>query len=127
MSTVEATFVIEMSSADGLLPGTGRFDFTKQWSGGLAGRSTGVMLSAGDPASGRAGYVALEVFTGSLDDREGSFALQQFGTMDAGEPDLRYEIVPGSGGGELAGITGTVDLDVAADGTHNVQLDYEIE
>ncbi len=127
MSTLEATFLIEMSSAEGLLPGTGRFDFTKRWDGGLVGRSSGVMLSAGDPASGRAGYVALEVFTGQLGERDGSFALQQFGTMDAGDPVLYYEIVPGSGGGELAGIAGKGTLDVDDAGTHRFTLDYQLD
>lgn len=120
-----AEFAISMQPCDGLLEGTGRFEFTKTWSGGLAGASTGVMLSAGDPGAGAAGYVALEVFDGTVDGRPGTFAFQQFGSMAAGEPTLTYAVVPGSGTGELAGITGTVELTVVA-GEHRVTLSYRL-
>lgn len=126
MTATRATFVIEMTLADGVLPSTGRFDFTKQWDGGLVGTSSGVLLSAGDPTSGNAGYVALELFTGRVDDHDGSFVLQQFGSLTAGEDVLHYEIVPGSGGGELAGIAGTIQLIIAEDGSHHVTLNYEL-
>lgn len=89
------------------------------------GSSRGVMLSGGDPASGNAGYVALEVFTGSLDGRAGGFTLQQFGTMAGGSAELRYEIAPGSGTGELVGITGVIELD-EIDGVHQVVLSYAL-
>lgn len=121
-----ATFEIEMRPGEPLLDGTARFDFTKTWSGDLAGTSAGFMASAGDPARGNAGYVALEVVTGTLDGREGSFTLQQFGRMTGGEPALTYAIAPGSGTRELAGIDGEVDLDVV-DGVHRAVLRYTLE
>lgn len=122
IQTTTATFEIDLRPADGLLDGTDRFDFTKRWDGGMPGRSTGTMLSAGDPGSGAAGYVAIERFEGQIDGRSGSVALQQLGRMSAGEDDLRYEIVPGSGTGDLAGITGEIALDIT-DG-HAVRLTY---
>lgn len=125
MTTAQARFEIEMVPGEAALPATARFDFTKTWSGAMTGRSTGVMISAGDPASGNAGYVALEVFTGMLDQREGSVVLQQFGTMTGGDAELRYQIVPGSGGGELAGIQGTIELSVTETGDHQVRIDYD--
>jgi hypothetical protein len=45
--------------------------------------------------------------------------------MHAGEQSLRYEIVPGSADGELAGLTGHMALDIEADGTHRYELTYE--
>ena len=51
--------------------GIGRFDLAKTWSGDLTGTGHGQMLSAGDPAQGRAGYVALEVVEGTLHGRVG--------------------------------------------------------
>ena len=100
-------------------------DFTKTWSGGIEGTSRGAMLSAGDPGSGDAGYVALEVLDASIDGRRGTLVLQQSGTMTGGDAELTYRIVPGSGTGELAGITGTVDLEVT-EGRHEVTLTYEL-
>ncbi|HET9653974.1 MAG TPA: DUF3224 domain-containing protein [Kineosporiaceae bacterium] len=118
-----AEFTIDLTPGTAELDRTGRFDFTKVWTGGMAGSSRGFMLSAGDPQSGNAGYVALEVFEGSVDGRAGTFALQQFGTMSEGASVLHYEIVPGSGTDGLVGITGTVELTVS-DGRHDVTLRY---
>jgi hypothetical protein len=84
------------------------------------------MLSAGDPRAGAAGYVAIETVRGRLREREGGFALQQFGSMYDGAQILHYEVVPGSGSGQLTGITGTQQLDIDADGTHHYQLRYDL-
>ena len=61
--------------------GIGRLDLAKRWHGDLVATGTGLMLSAGDPTLGRAGYVALETVTGTLHGREGAFAFQQYGVM----------------------------------------------
>ena len=95
--------------------GIGRLDLAKTWPGDLTGTGHGLMLSAGDPAQGRAGYVALEIVAGTLHGR-GSFAFQQLGVMRGGEQELRY-LVPGSGTGELTGIEGTLALTID-DGGH---------
>lgn len=122
--TVRAAFEIEITPGEEpLLPGTGRFDFLKRWTGDIAGTSTGLMISAGSPADGTAGYVAMEVFEGTIAGREGSVAFQQLGTMDGGGQGLRYLIVPGSGTGALEGVIGVLNLTVDAEtGTHTVDL-----
>jgi hypothetical protein len=119
--TASARFDIELTPADGVLPGTERFDFTKTWTGDISGTSAGVMLSAGDPAAGTAGYVALETFEGTVDGRQGTLVFQQFGSITKGSSQLRYEVVPGSGSGELEALAGEVDLQVA-DGVHEVTV-----
>jgi hypothetical protein len=103
-----------------------RLDFSKTFRGDLESKGAGVMLSYGDPRSGSAGYVAIETVSGRLGDRQGGFALQQFGTMHAGAQTLYYEIVPGSGQAGLENITGTLRLAIHADGTHRYQLEYEL-
>lgn len=118
---VSGRFDIDIAPADALLPGTGRFDFTKTWSGGITGTSAGVLLSGGDPSAGAAGYVAIELFEGAIDDRPGTVMFQQFGSMFDGAEVLRYEVIPGSGTGELATVTGEVVLE-AANGDHRVTL-----
>ncbi|MDX6284012.1 MAG: hypothetical protein QOH03_5083 [Kribbellaceae bacterium] len=119
-----AAFTIDLQPAEPLLEATGRFDFSKVWTGGMAGTSTGFMLSAGDPAAGKAGYVALELFQGQLDGLSGAVVLQQFGTMN-GESTLYYEFAPGSGSGELAGLIGTVEIDTSGGG-HDVLVRYRL-
>jgi hypothetical protein len=127
VTTTSATFAIDLRPEEaGELDGAaGRFAFTKTWQGGISGTGRGFMASGGDPASGTAGYVALELVDGSVDGRAGTFLLQQFGTMAGGEQRLEYAVVPGSGTGELVGLAGTVSLTVA-DGVHRVELDYSL-
>jgi hypothetical protein len=83
-----------------------------------------VDVVGGDPAAGKAGYVALEVFQGDIDGRAGTVVLQQFGSMN-GETTLYYEFAPGSGSGELAGLLGTIEIDTSGGG-HDAQIRYRL-
>jgi len=103
----------------------GRFSLDKQYHGDLEATAKGEMLASGNPASGAAGYVAMEHVTGTLQGRKGSFALQQSGTMNAGKVEMKVEIVPGSGAGELEGIAGTLTITIAA-GKHSYALEYTL-
>lgn len=126
-STARGTFDVSLAPGGPELGGVvGRFEFTKTFHGDLDGSGEGVMLSSGDPQTGAAGYVAIEIVEGRLGDRTGGFALQQLGMMSAGAQTLHYEVVPGSGSGELEGITGTFHLTIDGDGTHRYELDYQL-
>ena len=107
------SFEITMTPGEGVFEGTGRFDFVKTWSGDLTAQGSGAMFSAGDPAVGAAGYVAIETVRGTLAGREGGFALLQRGLMDSDGVTLEYAVAPGSGTGELVGLTGTLTLDTS--------------
>jgi hypothetical protein len=121
------SFEVQLTPGPSELDGAvGRFELAKTFHGDLEGRGAGVMLSGGDPASGAAGYVAIETVSGRLGERGGSFALQQFGTLRDGAQTLHYEVVPGSGQGELEGISGTFRLTIEPDGTHRYELEYEL-
>lgn len=121
------TFETSLTPGEDELDGRiGRNDFTKAYAGDLVGGGHGVMLTGGDPPAGTAGYVAIETVDGRLHERDGSFALQQFGMMTPGASTLHYAIVPGSGRGALEGITGTLELTVETDGTHHYALTYEL-
>lgn len=127
VSSAHGTFDVTLRPGPAELDGTvDRFELSKTFHGDLTGTGTGVMLSAGDPQAGAAGYVAIEIVCGRLGGSDGGFALQQFGTMAGGAQTLHYEVVPGSGSGELTGITGTLRLEIADDGTHHYQLDYDL-
>ena len=117
-------FEITMTPKDGVLDGTGRFDFTKTWNGDLSAEGSGAMFSAGDPAAGAAGYVAIETVRGVLAGRLGGFVFLQRGLMGSGGVTLDYSIAPGSGTGELVGITGTLDLDTS--NGHAWELTYRL-
>ncbi|THF86556.1 DUF3224 family protein [Deinococcus sp. KSM4-11] len=128
MSSATGTFQIRMNphAPNGASsPDLGRMHFDKDWTGDLTGHSQGEMISVGDPASGTASYVVLEVFTGTLHGQRGSFAFRQVGDMHAGQVTLVYTVVPHSGSGELEGLTGTLTLTREA-GVHTYTLDATV-
>ena len=105
--------------------GLGRFSINKTIHGDLEATTKGEMFSGGDPKQGVAGYVAIEVVTGSLNGKQGSFALQQFATMDASGPKMQVIVVPGSGTGELKDISGTFTIRIE-NGQHFYDMDYTL-
>lgn len=111
----------ETSAVDGI----GRLVLNKTWTGDLVGTSKGQMLGSSDAAQTTGGYVAMEVFTGTLNGKKGSFALQHHGTMGGGKYDINVEVVPGSGTGELKGISGKLQI-IIADGKHSYELQYSL-
>lgn len=103
----------------------GRFSLDKQYRGDLEGTGKGEMLAAGNPTSGSAGYVAVERITGTLRGKKGSFSLQHSGTMANGSQSLTITVVPGSGTGELTGISGTLNI-IIEGGKHSYVFDYSL-
>ena len=96
----------------------------KEFSGDMVGTSEAQMIAAFTGTPGSAGYVAIEHFTGSVGGKSGSFVLQHSGVMNKGDAQLTVTIVPDSGAGELAGISGTLEID-NDEGQHSYVLDYE--
>jgi hypothetical protein len=111
------------SSADAKLA---RLSLDKQYHGDLEAVSKGEMLATGS-AKDFGGYVALERVTGTLHGRSGSFALQHNGTMSGGVPYLNIIVVPGSGSGELAGLSGKMNIIIAEGGKHSYEFEYAID
>lgn len=104
----------------------GRRSIDKRFQGDLDATSRGEMLSAGGSVQGSAGYVAIERVTGTLHGRRGSFTLQHFATMTRGVPHLEIAVVPDSGSGELAGLSGSMKIVIAEGGKHSYEFDYEL-
>jgi hypothetical protein len=105
--------------------GLGRMSIDKQFHGELEAASKGEMLSFMNREAGSGGYVALEKVTGTLGGHSGSFVLEHTATMDHGAPELNIIVVPGSGTGELAGISGTMKIRIEG-GKHFYDFDYTI-
>ena len=105
--------------------GLGRFSIDKTISGDLEGSTKGEMFTGGDPKKGVAGYVAIEVFNGTLAGKHGGFALQHSATMDASGRTMSVIVVPGSGTGELKGISGDFGIEIV-DGRHHYDLSYAL-
>jgi len=104
-----------------------RLTIDKRFHGDLEGISKGEMLALQTDTQGSAGYVALERVTGKLKGRAGAFVLQHSATMNRGEPESAITVVPDSGSGELRGISGRMNIVVAADGSHTYEFDFRID
>lgn len=118
------TFEVKMTPQDSAT-GVSKFALDKVFRGDLEGVSQGEMLSFGTATTGSAGYVALEVVTGTLSGRSGSFALQHSGIINRGEPSLSLQVIPDSGTLELTGLSGTMSID-RSDGNHKYALEYDL-
>jgi hypothetical protein len=103
-----------------------RRSIDKIFHGDLDATSQGEMLSTGSAAN-FGGYVAIERVSGALSGRKGTFALQHNATMTNGTPYLNIIVVPGSGTGELAGLSGKMSIDIAPGGAHSYTFDYTID
>jgi len=106
--------------------GLSRMSLDKQYHGDLEGTAKGEMLTGGVSANHSGAYVAMEKFTGTLHGLKGSFVLHHTGIMTNGKPDLTILVAPDSGTGQLAGITGKMTINVAADGKHSYDFDYAL-
>ena len=103
-----------------------RMSIDKQIHGELEATAVGQMLSTGTEVPGSAAYVAMERVTGSLRGKRGSFAMLHAGTIDRGQPRLSVSVVPDSGTGELAGLSGTFSIRIEG-GQHFYEFDYAFQ
>jgi hypothetical protein len=104
----------------------GRMLLDKQFHGDLEATSKGTMLAAGTGAKNSSGgYVALEIVTGSLKGRTGTFVLQHSATMNRGVPQLSVTVVPDSGTGQLTRLAGKMNITIA-DGKHSYDFAYTL-
>ena len=78
-----------------------------------------------EQGEGSGAYVALELVSGTLSGRRGSFVLQHNGTMTKGVPTMIVTVVPDSGTDELTGLAGKMTI-VIAGGKHSYALEYTL-
>lgn len=104
----------------------GQVTMTKTFHGDLTATSLVTMLVAATEVEDSRSYVALERIDGTLDGREGSFVVQHSAASDRGKQSLTVSVVPDSGTGELRGLRGTMDIQIAPDGSHSYTFEYSL-
>jgi len=123
------TFVVTITpqpqEADVGDPSIGRMALHKVFSGEMTGTARGQMLAVRGGVDGSAGYVAMDRVTATLAGRSGTFALQHSGVMDRGERRLTIAVVPDSGTEALAGIAGSLDIQIV-EGVHRYDFAYSL-
>ena len=131
----EGTFGVVASAPTDVVPTpavstamqVGVMTMEKTYQGEIEGRSATLFTSAYDPAAGAGTYVALEAFEGSVGGRQGTFNFVHSATTSGADRSHEFFlVVPSSGTGDLAGITGTGGLRIDGDGTHRVWFDYDL-
>jgi Protein of unknown function (DUF3224) len=86
-----------------------------------SGRAEWLMWYRADKTADFAGYLRVD---GGVGGRSGSVVFQSTGAFDGSEAAGPLTIVPGTGTGELAGITGEGTMLADDAGNHTLTLDY---
>jgi hypothetical protein len=102
-----------------------RMTLYKEFRGDLEAVANGEMLAAHEPLTGAGVYVAIDRVTGTLHGKGGSFLMAHRGIRNADGQSLDVAIVPGSGTGQLAGITGTIGIDIV-EKKHFYTIEYDL-
>jgi hypothetical protein len=83
------------------------------------------MLMAG-ATDGTAVYVAIERVDAAVDGRKGTFVLRHSALGSAAGGDMRVDVLPGSGTGELAGLTGELTIAKSDADEHTYAFEYQL-
>jgi hypothetical protein len=75
---------------------------------------------------GTAVYTGLDQMTGQLGGRSGSFILRGEGAYEGGEAKTTWQIVEGSGTGELTGLRGSGSAVSSSEPPGTFELDYDL-
>jgi Protein of unknown function (DUF3224) len=124
--TARGTFDVTVTPQpqdDGAAAPFGLLFLHKQFRGDLQGESRGQMLAAETAVPQSGAYVALELVSGTLHGRRGSFILQHRGTMRKGTYVIEVTVVPDSGTGELADIRGEMKI-IIEGRQHSYEFSY---
>ena len=114
----------QAAEADTTYAAVARLLLDKKFHGALDAVSKGQMLATGGEG-GWGVYVAMEKVSGRLDGRAGSFVLYHSGTIDKDGQHLDVTVAPGSGSGDLAGMTGKMGIK-NLNGVHSYLFEYEL-
>ncbi|WP_274555714.1 DUF3224 domain-containing protein [Streptomyces spiramyceticus] len=88
-------------------PRTAVATVTNAFSGVVAAAATSCMYTIAYVTAKTGSFSGYELISGSVAGREGTFVLEERGTFDDAGTVCAFEVVPGSGTGELAGLSGT--------------------
>lgn len=110
--------------ADG--PVLTRIHVQESFDGDIQGEGEVEFLQAGR-ADGSASFVGIERVSGKVGGREGTFLLQDAGTVQGSVVSGDWFVVPGSGTGQLAGLRGEGGFRANLGEGAQVHLDYWFE
>lgn len=92
---------------EGAFPRLARATVTNAFTGVLTAPATTCAYTVAYQGESAGTFTGMELVTGTVDSREGSFVLEEHGTFDATGTYCRFTVVPGSGTGGLTGLVGS--------------------
>lgn len=105
----------------------GKVALAKTFAGDVVGTSTVNMLAVSTAGEGGefegAAYVAVEGFSGSVHGREGGCVLVHVASASHG---MKVAVIPGTGTGDLTGLSGEIAIKRHEDGSHTYTFEYEL-
>jgi hypothetical protein len=107
-------------------PALTRIHVEESFSGDISGDGMVEFLQAAR-ADGSASFVGIERVTGTVAGREGTFLLQDAGTVQDNIVSGEWFVIPGSGTGKLTGLRGTGGFRANLGEGAQVHLDYWFE
>ena len=107
-------------------PALSRIHVEESVSGDISGDGLVEFLQAAR-ADGSASFVGIERVTGAVAGREGTFLLQDAGTVQDNIVSGEWFVIPGSGTGKLTGLRGTGGFRANLGEGAQVHLDYWFE
>ena len=108
------------------LPKLTRASVTKTFTGDITGDGHVEYLMMYRP-DGSATFVGLEHVAARIGDKTGTFVLQRTGVFEDGQAKESYTVVPGSGTGELSGLSGEGRSGVGHGMEHPFTLTYDLD
>jgi hypothetical protein len=96
------------------------------YEGEIEGEGTVDYLMAYSP-NGAGNFVGLERIVGRVAGRTGGFVVQHTGTFDPKSVRTRWLFVPGSGTGELEGLSGSGEFVLEGHGPYPITFDYDFK
>ncbi|WP_328297009.1 DUF3224 domain-containing protein [Streptomyces sp. NBC_00435] len=90
-----------------VLPRLARAKVTNAFAGALTAPGTTCVYTVAYTGENTGTFAGMELVTGTLDGRPGSFVLEERGAFDATGTRCHFDVVPGSGTSALTGLTGS--------------------
>ncbi|MFD3699165.1 DUF3224 domain-containing protein [Streptomyces sp. NPDC058646] len=91
----------------GTSPRLARATVRNSFTGGIEAAGTLCAYTVAYTGESTGTFTGMELVSGSVDGREGSFVLEERGGFDAEGTRCRFEVVPGSATGALEGLSGS--------------------
>jgi Protein of unknown function (DUF3224) len=99
---------------------------TETFSGDIEGEGSVRFLQA-IRDDGSASFVGIERVSGSIQGRQGTFLLQDAGTLEGNLVKGDWFVIPGSGTGELSGLRGEGSFEAELGQHASITLDYSFQ